>query len=82
VPVAVDDVVEAFDPERIIVFGSVARGDEHPESDLDLLVLFDELPDRVRRAGTSRSPPDRPRSRCRARLPPTRSRSPERDRTR
>jgi len=80
--IAVDDVVEAFDPERIIVFGSVARGDEHPESDLDLLVLFDELPDRVRRAGTSRSPPDRPRSRCRARLPPTRSRSPERDRTR
>lgn len=48
VPVVVEDVVEAFDPERIIVFGSVARGDEHVESDLDLLVLFDDL-DRSRR---------------------------------
>lgn len=50
VPVVVDDVVEAFDPKRIIVFGSVARGEEHPESDLDLLVLFDDLdPSRRRR---------------------------------
>ena len=49
VPVAVDDVVKHFDPARIIVFGSVARGDEHRESDLDLLVLFDDLDHSQRR---------------------------------
>lgn len=43
VPDVVDDVVRRFDPVRIIVLGSVARGDEHDESDLDLLVLFDRL---------------------------------------
>lgn len=49
VPVVVEDVVDAFDPERIIVFGSVARGDQHLESDLDLLVLFDNLDPSLRR---------------------------------
>lgn len=43
IPEVVDDVVEAFDPARVIVFGSVARGEDSPESDLDLLVLFDDL---------------------------------------
>lgn len=38
---AVNRLVEAFDPLRIVVFGSYARGDSHPGSDLDLLV---ELP--------------------------------------
>ena len=31
-----------WDPERIILFGSHARGDAHPDSDLDILVI---LPD-------------------------------------
>lgn len=39
----VDDVVASFDPVRVIVFGSVARGEEHDSSDLDLLVLFDDV---------------------------------------
>ncbi len=38
----IDDVVErvvrAFHPERIVVFGSVARGEAGPDSDLDLFV--------------------------------------------
>lgn len=43
VPEVVDDVVRSFAPARVIVFGSVARGEAGAESDLDLLVLFDDL---------------------------------------
>ena len=32
-------VVAVADPERIIVFGSAARGESRPGSDLDLLVI-------------------------------------------
>lgn len=49
IPEVVADVVRAFDPAQIIVFGSVARDEERPESDLDLLVLLDELEPRQRR---------------------------------
>lgn len=34
-------VVEAADPERIILFGSAARGEMGPHSDIDLLVVRD-----------------------------------------
>ena len=38
-------IVDAFDPRRIVVFGSRARGDAGPESDLDLLVEMEsDLP--------------------------------------
>lgn len=40
---AVARLVAALDPLRIDVFGSVARGETRPGSDLDLLVVFDEL---------------------------------------
>jgi predicted nucleotidyltransferase len=43
VPEVIDDVVASFDPVRVIVFGSVARGEEHTSSDLDILVLFDDV---------------------------------------
>jgi len=33
-------IVERFDPERIILFGSAARGDAGPDSDVDLLVVM------------------------------------------
>ncbi len=32
-------VVEAADPDRIILFGSAARGELGPDSDIDLLVI-------------------------------------------
>jgi predicted nucleotidyltransferase len=35
----VDRVVEVAKPDRIILFGSGARGDAGPDSDLDLLVV-------------------------------------------
>jgi predicted nucleotidyltransferase len=33
-------IVRGFDPERIILFGSYARGDAGPDSDVDLLVVM------------------------------------------
>lgn len=48
VPQVVADLVAACDPLQIIVFGSVARGDEGPDSDLDVLVVLPEA-DRARR---------------------------------
>lgn len=40
---AVRRLVEAFDPLRIIVFGSYARGDTQSGSDLDLLVVLPQI---------------------------------------
>lgn len=38
-------IVECFHPQRIVVFGSRARGEPHPDSDLDLFVEMEsELP--------------------------------------
>jgi predicted nucleotidyltransferase len=33
-------IVEKFNPEKIILFGSHARGDATPDSDVDLLVVM------------------------------------------
>jgi len=33
-------IVAGFSPDRIVVFGSHARGDHSPDSDLDLLVVM------------------------------------------
>ena len=35
-------VVDHFRPQRVIVFGSVARGATGPDSDIDLLVVIDD----------------------------------------
>lgn len=40
----VADLVAAADPVRIIMFGSTARGTAGPDSDIDLLVVLDEVP--------------------------------------
>ncbi|MEA3399952.1 MAG: nucleotidyltransferase domain-containing protein [Armatimonadota bacterium] len=37
----VDRIVEGYDPEKIIIFGSFARGTWTEDSDLDLLVIKD-----------------------------------------
>ncbi len=42
-------IVEKFNPRRIVLFGSHARGEDNPESDLDLFVEME----------TDLSPPDR-----------------------
>ena len=33
-------IVERFDPDRIILFGSAARGEAGPDSDVDLLIVM------------------------------------------
>jgi predicted nucleotidyltransferase len=44
-PAVIDDVVrrvvETADPDRIVLFGSAARGEMHARSDLDLLLIKD-----------------------------------------
>src|SRR5947207_15849520 len=48
-------LVEYFQPERIYLFGSVARGDDGPDSDLDFLVVVpDDFPVEKLRAGGAR----------------------------
>ncbi len=56
VPEAVEDIVKAADPVRVILFGSLVRGEEGPDSDLDFLVVLDELrrEDRMRLMGKIR----------------------------
>lgn len=37
----VEQIVEKFKPQKIILFGSYARGNPRPESDVDLLVVME-----------------------------------------
>jgi len=37
----VRQIVEKFNPQKIILFGSYARGNPRPESDVDLLVVME-----------------------------------------
>lgn len=61
VPSIVSELVATGDPLQVILFGSVARGDDGPDSDLDLLIVFSELDqsgrgqllERLRRAATA-----------------------------
>ena len=41
-PELLDPVVAYYRPRRVILFGSVARGDAVPDSDIDLLVVLDD----------------------------------------
>jgi uncharacterized protein len=48
-------LVEFFHPIRIYLFGSVARGDDGPDSDLDFLVVVpDDVPEEKLRPGAAR----------------------------
>lgn len=42
-------VVDYFQPRRVVLFGSRARGEAGPDSDIDLLVILDDdaRPDRL-----------------------------------
>lgn len=37
----VERIVDTFCPERLVLFGSRARGDHRPDSDVDLLVVME-----------------------------------------
>jgi hypothetical protein len=41
-PELLDPVVAYFQPRRVILFGSAARGEAGPDSDIDLLVVLDD----------------------------------------
>lgn len=40
-PKAIQKIVNELDPEKIVLFGSYARGNPTPDSDVDLLVILD-----------------------------------------
>ena len=42
----VDRIVGRFDPSRVVLFGSHARGTAHEDSDVDLLVVMPDGTDR------------------------------------
>ncbi len=43
--IAAAEIADAYDPQAIYLFGSVARGDNGAGSDIDILVVFDERQD-------------------------------------
>lgn len=50
ISIMTERIVREFDPLQIILFGSQARGDADPDSDIDLLVVFSELTDKRKTA--------------------------------
>ncbi|MGH8929557.1 MAG: nucleotidyltransferase domain-containing protein [Egibacteraceae bacterium] len=55
-PEVVADIVREHDPLQVILFGSLARGDTGPSSDIDLLVVLPDAPfaERARMMGAVR----------------------------
>lgn len=45
----IDPIVQALDPERVVLFGSWATGRADSDSDVDLLVIMDSELDRLER---------------------------------
>jgi len=51
----VSRLIETYQPERVYLFGSAARGDAGPDSDYDLLLVMpDDSPDELLNAGRAR----------------------------
>ena len=51
-----DRIVQNFQPIRLILFGSYARGEANPHSDIDLLVVFPQASDKRQSRYVARSP--------------------------
>ncbi|MGH8909015.1 MAG: nucleotidyltransferase domain-containing protein [Egibacteraceae bacterium] len=49
-PDVIREVVAAADPLKVVLFGSVARGEHEADSDIDLLVILPSAPVTERRA--------------------------------
>ena len=49
-PHAIRRIVSNYHPKQVVLFGSQSRGDAQPDSDVDLLVVFDRVPDRRERS--------------------------------
>lgn len=45
-PDVVERIVQRFNPVRVVVFGSLADGTEDRDSDIDLLIVLDEVKDK------------------------------------
>src|SRR5437667_10972182 len=73
-----DPVVEYFKPQRVILFGSRARGEAGRDSDIDLLVIVDD--DTPAEKLTWRAGHEAHRSRRAAEVFPMRAETFERDR--
>ena len=50
IAIMTERIVTRFDPLRIILFGSYARGQQTPDSDVDVLVVMPQAPDKRRLA--------------------------------
>ena len=46
ISVMVDRIVAQFQPNRIILFGSQARGNTDESSDVDLMVVLNHIPNK------------------------------------
>ena len=50
-PQVLDRIVAGCNPQRVLLFGSRARGDARSDSDIDLLLVFDDVKNRADAAG-------------------------------
>ena len=56
----VDRIVGRFHPSRVVLFGSYARGTAIESSDVDLLVVMGDIPDKRQAAGRDTTITGRP----------------------